>query len=907
MTVDVPTQLRELAEVGSLSFQRSADSPPRTEFPKLAARLLAKREAHDAAIQNFAEKLTLISDGIEVDVKTASDGVVDALEEVDQRTSVIFDELNKDELLVTKDADYLTETWEAIEGTLKDRHKVIRDFGERLEGLEQNRARTAGGELRNLVDTLLRIAFKSPGEIERVVEGDAFELNAVIIANRKSHAELLALLEKKDVGVGLDAIEKWRLRREAWRQLRHDRAVREFWEDLESQKFVNPPERAKRFEKIRNDQLSSDEQRKALIAEVEAMTLPRSVKASEAKAKFKEIHANEANTIVKHEKALDKLVIKSHEAALLRREDLRRELHRYGALAEEPDLEEFANFVEAIALDPEREDFFRSAGGLKPELRQLISECRHEDIVYARVLDEAKRRLQVVRCGRDLHATLEKQGKGSFRDALKDTCERLRKGGRPEVPPLLPILEQQVDQLRAVEGLDELLVSELSRVSEDVRNLIDDIADQDGNENERKSMATSRKSSKRGATTAYTGYEGPAIDMVAVRSAQKRVAMMMCVCELDEEHIELLGDVQDALEQKTVCNIAIDEVCTNECEGVIAKRHEEHLDLAKEVTQYLEKQSASLCKDACQTCDFYERVGKAVEANHKNISDMDEAMEDDLFDIKEDQRVRNEDTEEELRQECHNTRHAADADALEVAFANVIKLLTVVEDQYRDYQLTARNKAEEHPVNDDDEAVRFDEVVRALFGLDGEEGETYVVGDGASRVVRLDLSELVKAVLAYEEPKAEEEPRVAIEGEEEEDEEEEEEPEVNWYAEGFVELTDEERGELKGRTLEKYLDARDDAFAPLDAATKGTLSEEDLEVYEALVIEVEEHRAARAEIREQGDVSDTPVDGNDEVCVEDVTLPESRLVELLDKLRASVVVDMETRAAERKVKIQTLT
>ena len=76
-------------------------------------------------------------------------------------------------------------------------------------------------------------------------------------------------------------------------------------------------------------------------------------------------------------------------------------------------------------------------------------------------------------------------------------------------------------------------------------------------------------------------------------------------------NISLLGDVQEALEQKTVCNIAIDEVCTNECEG-IAKRHEEHLDLAKEVTQYLEKQSSSLCKDACQTCDFYERVGRAV-------------------------------------------------------------------------------------------------------------------------------------------------------------------------------------------------------------------------------------------------------------------------------------------------------
>ena len=63
------------------------------------------------------------------------------------------------------------------------------------------------------MDTLPESPSSLPGEIERVVEGDAFELNAVIIANRKSHAELLALLEKKDVGVGLDAIEKWRLRR----------------------------------------------------------------------------------------------------------------------------------------------------------------------------------------------------------------------------------------------------------------------------------------------------------------------------------------------------------------------------------------------------------------------------------------------------------------------------------------------------------------------------------------------------------------------------------------------------------------------------------------------------------------------------------------------------------------------
>ena len=66
------------------------------------------------------------------------------------------------------------------------------------------------------------------------------------------------------------------------------------------------------------------------------------------------------------------------------------------------------------------------------------------------MLDEAKRRLQVVRCGRDLHTTLREAGQGKFRDALKDAVTA--KGGRTEVPPLFPVLEQQVDQLQAVEG-----------------------------------------------------------------------------------------------------------------------------------------------------------------------------------------------------------------------------------------------------------------------------------------------------------------------------------------------------------------------------------------------------------------------------------------------------------------------
>lgn len=922
MTIDVPTQLRELAEVGALSFQRGKDDPVWTEFPKLAARLLAKREAHDGAIKSFATTLSGISDQVEVDLLHASTSITEALETVDGATAAIFAELDQDDLLVTKGAEYLTRCWQAIEETLKKRHAAIRSFGETLEGLEQARAASAGGELRHLVDTLLKIAFKSPGEIERVVESDAFELNAVIIANRKSHAELLALLEKQDVGIGLQAIESWRSRREAWRLLRHDRAVREFRETLESQAFVNPPSRKRRFDLIKAEQLASDDARQALLREVEAMTCPAlaSEKASEAKARFEAIHTAETTSRVDHERALDTLVEESHDAALATREDLRRELHTYGALSEEPDLATFANSLEAVALDPQREDFFRSAGGLKPELRQLVAELREDDIVYARVLDEAKRRLSVLRCGRELDNVLETQGKQSIREGLLNTLEGLRKAGRPEVPPLLPVLESQVDHLLQVEGLDDLLLSELAKAKEALQHLIEDIAEQSGEPKGTQRNSQSRRgsqSSKRGTATAYTGYEGPAINMGAVRNVQKTVAMLVSVCELDDDGdtvIELLEDVANALDMKQLCNEAVDAVVTQDCEAVIAMRHEEHLSLAKEVCTYLGKQSTTVCDVACKVCDFYVRVAKAVEGNHEKETHMDEAMEDDLFEIKEDQRLRNEATEETLRKECHNLRHAADDEALETAFSQVLENLTIVEAQYRAFHGDSTKKAREHPVNQEAEAARFEAIACELLGLHvqgtDEGGETYAINNGAARSVLLPLTGLVKAVLTYEAPEAEPPKQVTIEGDATEEaiapapaEEEEEAEPVNWYSEDFAELAPEEVAELRGRARDAYLDARDDAFL---SGVKG-LSEADQAEYEALVLDVEAHRAASIERRSKGVVSDTPVDGNEEACVEAITLPETRLVELLDTLRASVISDTEARSAKRRETLAALT
>lgn len=60
------------------------------------------------------------------------------------------------------------------------------------------------------------------------------------------------------------------------------------------------------------------------------------------------------------------------EESEARREAVRAELHSYGAECAEPDLEACCLQVEAVAHDPNLEDFMRKAGGLKHELLALV-------------------------------------------------------------------------------------------------------------------------------------------------------------------------------------------------------------------------------------------------------------------------------------------------------------------------------------------------------------------------------------------------------------------------------------------------------------------------------------------------------------------------------------------------------
>ena len=165
--VQTQKKLAEFEEVSSLKNQPLDPAKQKTESPKIASREQKKRTSHDKGIKDFEAQVAETAEGIETKVLQASRALQKGLQDTAQAIDDVFAELNRDELLVRQDHSYVLETWDKINELLAQRKEVIVAFGDNLEGLEIDRSAIVGGMLRDLVDELMAIAYKSPGEIER--------------------------------------------------------------------------------------------------------------------------------------------------------------------------------------------------------------------------------------------------------------------------------------------------------------------------------------------------------------------------------------------------------------------------------------------------------------------------------------------------------------------------------------------------------------------------------------------------------------------------------------------------------------------------------------------------------------------------------------------------------------------
>jgi hypothetical protein len=328
------------------------------------------------------------------------------------------------------------------------------------------------------VDRLIQIAYQLPDEIERVVEQEAFDLNAVLTRNRQSHAQLLGLMRKTQIEKEVEGLQLWENAREQWRSLRHTKALREFATDLSSATYEDPTDRDSYLETWRGKQMVRHESRKCLQARLGGLTASNisSKEVLAVREEYKTIAGDEIAAIQDCYNVLTDMRARLATQAAERVEALRHELHHYGALHPEPDMEAVAAlFSEALAA-PDLAELWRTGGGLKPEVSALQSDLRSPDIVYDPHVRSMEQRLQFVCASFSLKAILEERGRLSALDKSRNLIFRLRTTARAELPELLDSLLADLTDYVEIPKIPELFrecvtecMAEMQRELEKVR------------------------------------------------------------------------------------------------------------------------------------------------------------------------------------------------------------------------------------------------------------------------------------------------------------------------------------------------------------------------------------------------------------------------------------------------------
>ena len=266
----------EVAEqVASLGHQPIVAKRPKSDYSRLHLTYERRKVNHEAAVNMFHESLVSLCETLEEQVIQSSRDLRDYLVSVEDRTAKIFERLHDVAFMTGMDHVYVLAQWEAIDAINQERETSQDDFGKRLKSYETERAKKGGGLLRELLHSLVDVAYILPGEVERFVEAEANEINLVMIGNFKAHTDLLTRMKQTSLRETTRSRIRWEKCEQVWRHLRHDDAIARFHGELNSTRFTNPRKRREILTKLKKEQRHRhDSMRMPLISRLLRMAPP---------------------------------------------------------------------------------------------------------------------------------------------------------------------------------------------------------------------------------------------------------------------------------------------------------------------------------------------------------------------------------------------------------------------------------------------------------------------------------------------------------------------------------------------------------------------------------------------------------------------------------------------------------
>jgi hypothetical protein len=724
-TVPRPPSLSEEEEEKRLV--NNLDKPVSTArgFPKLEQLKVAKKDRHIKALDGFTKMLDDLADRIEQDLLQLSRDVRDNLEDSDAERAKVFVTFLDADYMTAKSEEGVMQLLATTKARVDDRARLVETFALELDELERMRADTVGKELKMLVDKLIGIAHQLPDEIEHIVETETFELNKVLTSNRKAHSQLMGIMRKAQVEAEVEGLQLWENARRYWRQLRHDKALKDFATHVDSDEFVDPKDRQALMLKVRQGQMARKGERQRIIRDFmafDALTIT-SEEVKKLQGHFTAVAEEEIEGVQACYNSLTDLKSDLKQKAEERVESLRKELHGYGALHDEPDFKTAAAVFHEALTDENVSETWRLGGGLKPEFTALAADFVSENIVYEPHVESMEERLHFLTTGFPLRAIMEDRGQLSKLDKTRTLIVKLRTVPRAEIPDVLDGLMPDLSDMREVEALPELFISTLKEIEEDMQSELDRVAKvaedmangtlaDTGTQLSTTMGGTvppTPKGGTRGSTRGGAGMTGGTtgvgemdrrfVDSISVKQWNRRLGILFYGSELPEPYRLVCEQAFRDTKEQRECNMKVDAVVLTLSANRLVVLQRRYKKLIDRLATYLENQAGRMAVSASNIGDFFLAIARLAEAHRTEQQRLDDKNEDDLFDWKEDFRLALEDREIELEAACDKIRQSITHEELVQCFQFVLGLLDGIQESYRKYHGRACFLSDRYPLS----------------------------------------------------------------------------------------------------------------------------------------------------------------------------------------------------------------
>ncbi|CAI5651312.1 unnamed protein product [Oreochromis niloticus] len=187
-----------------------------------------KSQKHQEALKQLDSELSQLSQVCETQVMAISQELLSSLQEVDLRLDTLKVRMNPLEDQEDVSMQEIQGLWKEVEADVKLKKSTITELNLKLTETEKQRTDQMRAIIRKYYRVLERISFLHPSDIHRLIHTEATMVNQSLLANRRSIARLLLLLQEESLNKESILRRHWDDCLSHWRRKRVHRIVDQF-------------------------------------------------------------------------------------------------------------------------------------------------------------------------------------------------------------------------------------------------------------------------------------------------------------------------------------------------------------------------------------------------------------------------------------------------------------------------------------------------------------------------------------------------------------------------------------------------------------------------------------------------------------------------------------------------------